>query len=240
MCAHRVEPSVDGQPAPGDPVVLVAPADCGLDGIATLSQRLSVLVGRGFTRIVVDAGRVRTVDGTLPGLLARTQRQLSEAGGRLMVVARADAPVAASIEAAGWDDVLEVFATVAAAVEACRREARNDRAELGSLDLRRSIRGTRLILHGEWDISNVGTLEARLRGLDRIAGLVEIDLEDASFIDLSVVGCLRRARQARLARGASLRVVGAHGEPLTAIQLSGQTELLLGVAGTALRASAAG
>jgi hypothetical protein len=37
-----------------------------------------------------------------------------------------------------------------------------------------------------------------------------------------------------------LRVVGAHGEPLTAIQLSGQTELLLGVAGTALRAFAAG
>jgi anti-anti-sigma regulatory factor len=239
MRTGRFLTSVQAHEAPHGPVMLVAPEDCGLDGIPTLAQRLSLLVARGFARIVLDARNVRTVDSTLPGLLARTHRQLCEDGGRLAVVAGPVAPVAASIAATGWDDVLELFATVEGAFESFAPEALNDHAELGWCQVRSSPRGTRLVLRGEWDISNVPTLEAALRGLDGVSGLIEVDLEGAGFIDLSVVGCLRRARQARLSRGGSLRVVGAHGEPLRAIQLSGHTELLLGVAGFLARSAAA-
>jgi anti-anti-sigma regulatory factor len=213
-----------------DPILVVAPPHCALDGIPSLARRLSALVAGGYREIVVDGRHVQAVDGTLPGLLARTHRQVSEDGGRLVVVAGAGTPVGRSIVSAGWDDVVEVFETVDGAVDACRSPG----PELGWFELRRSGRCVRLLLHGEWDLSNVHRLEAALRGLDGVAGPLEVDLEAAGFIDLATVGCLRRARQARQARGGSLRVVGARGAPLRVIQLSGQTELLVGVAADAL------
>src|SRR5262249_13755090 len=89
----------------------------------------------------------------------------------------------------------------------------------------------RLELSGEWDVSNAPALVAALRPAGDGVARVLVDLEHAVFIDAVVIGCLVRAQEACVARGASLQVVRAHGEPLRAIQLCGRTGLVLGLAG---------
>jgi anti-anti-sigma factor len=220
--------SAGGADGDGRPVLLVAPPDCGFEAIPALAQQLSRLVASGFTDIVMDGRGVETVDEALSGLLVRTQRRLAERGGTLAVVADADMPIARSASGAGWDDVVGVFPTVESAVAGCHPEPPVEASECGWLGVQTSAARTLVTLVGEWDLSNVERLAAALEGVDERPGRILVDLGRATFIDVSVVTCLLRAQVACMARGTRLEVVGAQGEPLRAIRICGQAEMLLG------------
>ncbi|HEX3651043.1 MAG TPA: ANTAR domain-containing protein [Pseudonocardiaceae bacterium] len=115
----------ESEPAIGPVAVVRLAGEIDLTGCADVDRRL-----RGHTgRVVVDLSAVTLLSAAALGLLIAHDRRLSEAGGRLLVVAGTDT-VRRVLRVTLADDVLSVHATVADAVAACAddpTEVANDR-----------------------------------------------------------------------------------------------------------------
>lgn len=93
---------------------------------------------------------------------------------------------------------------------------------------RDSSDGPRLVLRGELDVANVRQTQVRL---DEMAGrgarVVEVDVQEVTFLDLTTLRVLLQTDQTLRARGGRLRLVNASGRVRRLLRIT-RTEHLLG------------
>jgi anti-sigma B factor antagonist len=87
-----------------------------------------------------------------------------------------------------------------------------------------------LTLSGEIDMSGADGFEHLLREMIGQARAVEVDMEQLSFIDSTVLGALVAAHHEALDRGVDLTVVKAAGQVRRVLDMTGIMQLLDGAA----------
>ena len=212
--------------------MIAVPPVCDLAAVPQVARRLSAAIeAESGAGIVVDGARARVVDETLPGLLSRDHRRLDDQAGRMAVVAPADSPLRQAIEQSGASGVLSLFESRPAALDWVHpaRVPQSLGLPLAAITTRRTSATTVLVLRGEWDISNVATLEAALAVvLEEPVRELVVDLSEVGFVDLRVVACLSRAQRSALAGNVQFAVLAPRPAVRRAIRSMHAEDLLDG------------